>query len=132
VLSYADSNQTQLFYGNFLGTVMTSLVVGFVWTTPGSLGLVALMVLIGAFGSVGHYLLIAAHRLAPASLVSPFMYTQLVWGILLGYLIFSDVPSGWTLAGAGIVIASGLYLLNRERRQHGGASRQPRAGAEPH
>ena len=53
--------------------------------------------------------------LAPASSLAPFMYTQLVWAVLLGYLIFGDVPNSWTLAGAGVVVASGLYLLHRER-----------------
>ena len=95
-----------------------SAIVPFVWTTPESLLIVALMIVIGGFGSVGHYFLIAAHRQAPASLISPFMYTQLVWAVILGYLIFSDVPTVWTLAGAGIVIASGLYLFNRERKAH--------------
>jgi len=122
LLSHADSNETQLFYGNFIGTVAMSALVWMVWSTPGSLWIVGLMVFIGGFGSIGHYLLIAAHRQAPASLISPFMYTQLVWAITLGYLIFQDIPSTWTLAGAGIVIASGLYLVNHERRRHGAAA----------
>ena len=70
----------------------------------------------GALGSVGHYLLIIAHRLAPPAVLAPFMYTQLVWVIALGYLVFADLPTHWTLAGAAIVVASGLYLLDRERR----------------
>jgi drug/metabolite transporter (DMT)-like permease len=118
LLSRHDSNETQLFYGNFIGTLAMSSTVWLVWATPDSLAIVGLMIVIGAFGSLGHYLLIAAHRLAPASLISPYMYTQLVWGVTLGYLVFHDVPSLWTLAGAGIVIASGLYLLNRERKRH--------------
>jgi drug/metabolite transporter (DMT)-like permease len=118
LLSQTDSNETQLFYGNLIGTLATSAVVWWVWVTPQSLAIIALMTVIGVFGSTGHYLLIAAHRLAPASLISPFMYTQLVWAITLGYLVFHDVPNVWTLTGASIVIASGLYLLNRERKRH--------------
>ena len=91
----------------------------FVWTTPTDPLVIALMVASGAFGSFGHYLLIAAHRLAPASVLSPFIYTQLVWVIALGYLVFGDVPNRWTLAGAAIVVASGLYLLHRERKVDG-------------
>jgi drug/metabolite transporter (DMT)-like permease len=60
--------------------------------------------------------LIAGHKLAPASVLAPYVYTQLVWVIILGYLVFGQVPNNWTIAGAAIVIASGLYLLNRERR----------------
>ncbi|MPZ57422.1 MAG: EamA family transporter [Rhizobiales bacterium] len=118
MLARYDSSETQLFYGNLVGVVLMSLVVPFFWTTPISPVIVGLMILMGALGSFGHYLLIAGHRLAPASVLSPFMYTQLIWGIALGYLVFRDIPSGWTLAGAGVVIASGLYLLNRERTLH--------------
>ena len=65
--------------------------------------------------SFGHYLLIAGHRLAPAAVLSPFIYTQIVWVIALGYLVFGDLPNALDAAGAAIVIASGLYLLHRER-----------------
>ena len=52
-------------------------------------------------------------------MLSPFIYTQIVWATTLGYLVFGNVPNHWTVAGAGIVIASGLYLLNRERKVTG-------------
>jgi len=74
------------------------------------------MMATGVLGSLGHFFLIAGHRLAPASVLSPFVYTQLIWVVILGYLVFDHVPSGWTMAGAAMVIASGLYLLHRERR----------------
>lgn len=119
LLSHHDSNETQLFYGNCIGALAMSAIVPFVWTTPESLWIIALMIIIGGFGSVGHYFLIAAHRQAPASLISPFMYTQLIWAIILGYLVFRDIPSVWTLAGSAIVIASGVYLFNRERARRG-------------
>jgi len=56
------------------------------------------------------------------------MYTQLIWATAFGYLIFANVPSRWTLAGAAIVIASGLYLLHRERRTHNTVSLAPLPG----
>src|SRR5262249_35357118 len=90
-------------------------IVGFVWTPPGSLGIGLLMLAAGALASLGHYLLICAHQLAPASVLSPFIYSQLAWTVSLGFFVFGDVPNRWTLTGAGIVIASGLYLLHRER-----------------
>jgi len=77
---------------------------------------VFLMVIIGAFGSFGHYLLIRGHRLAPASALAPFIYTQLVWTTTLGFLVFGDVPHHWTIVGGLIVVGSGLYLLYRERK----------------
>jgi drug/metabolite transporter (DMT)-like permease len=74
---------------------------------------------LGALGSAGHFLLIAAHRRAPASVLSPFIYTQLIWASTLGFLVFGDIPTQWTLVGGAIVVASGLYLIHRERQVTG-------------
>lgn len=115
ILSRHDSTETTLFYSNLVGAAGMLPVLPFVWSTPDSLFVVFLMVVIGAFGSLGHYFLIAGHRLAPASVLAPFIYTQLVWTAALGYLVFGEVPNRWTLAGAAVVICSGLYLLYRER-----------------
>jgi drug/metabolite transporter (DMT)-like permease len=60
-------------------------------------------------------LLILAYRLAPASSVSPFLYFQLLSMIGLGYFIFGDTPDHWSMVGSAFVIASGLYLVHRER-----------------
>ncbi len=116
LLARTDSSETTLFYSNLVGALAMLPVVPFVWTTPQSIFIVALMVLIGAFGSFGHYLLIRGHRLAPASTLAPFIYTQLVWTTALGFLVFGDVPHRWTIVGGLIVVSSGLYLLNRERK----------------
>jgi len=116
VLSRTDSSETTLFYSNLFGAVVMTMVVPFVWTTPDRWLHVALMLGMGALGSTGHYLLIIAHRVAPPVVLAPFMYTQLIWVIALGFLIFGDLPNQWTLAGAATVVASGLYLLHRERR----------------
>jgi drug/metabolite transporter (DMT)-like permease len=115
VLSRSDPTDTTLFYSNLVGALAMLPVLPFVWSAPDSPWLLFLLAVFGAFGSFGHYLLIAAHRLAPASVLAPFMYTQLVWATCLGFLVFGDVPNGWTLAGAAVLIASGLYLLHRER-----------------
>ena len=119
MLARHDSSQTTLFYGNLFGCVVMAPVLPFVWSTPPTWLDVALMLATGALGSGGHFLLILAHRRAPASVLSPFIYTQIVWATTLGYLVFANVPNRWTAAGACIVIASGLYLLNRERKVRG-------------
>ena len=119
MLSTTDSSQTTLFYANLFGFVVMVPVLPFIWTAPPSWVDWVLMVAVGGFGAGGHFLLILAHRNAPASVLSPFIYTQIVWATTLGYLVFANVPSHWTIAGAGIVIASGLYLLNRERKVTG-------------
>ena len=116
IVSRVDSNQTSLFYANFIGALAMLPVIPFVWQPPVNWVVVLLMVMIGVLGSTGHYFLIAGHKLAPASVLSPFVYTQLIWVIVLGYLVFGQVPNSWTVAGAAIVIASGLYLLYRERK----------------
>jgi drug/metabolite transporter (DMT)-like permease len=114
VLARTDSNETTLFYSNLVGAVALIPVVPFVWITPSDPLVIALMAVAGAIGSFGHYLLIAAHRLAPAMVLSPFIYTELVLVIALGFVVFGDVPHRMTLAGSAIVVASGLYLLHRE------------------
>lgn len=114
VLLRTDSSETTLFYSNLVGAVAMLPIIPFVWSTPNSVLVVALMVLIGALGSGGHYLLIRGHRLAPASTLAPFIYTQMIWTTALGFLVFGDVPHYWTIVGGSIVIASGLYLLHRE------------------
>ncbi len=117
IVAKTDSNQTSLFYANFIGALVMLPVIPFVWQTPAN-WLIALMLLgTGVLGSTGHFCLIAGHSLAPASVLSPFIYTQLVWVVILGYVVFDHVPTGWTLAGAAMVIGSGLYLLYRERRR---------------
>jgi drug/metabolite transporter (DMT)-like permease len=114
-LSRTDSNETTLFYSNLVGAVAMAPVIYFVWTAPQSWFIAVLMVALGAFGAFGHYILIAGHRLAPASVLSPYIYTQLLWAVALGFLVFGNIPNGWTIAGSAVVICSGLYLLYRER-----------------
>jgi len=114
VLSRTDSSETTQFYTNLVGAVIMTLLVPFVWQTPDSWLTAGLMVLIGALGGGGHFLLILAHRRAPASTLAPFIYTQMIWTTALGFIVFRDVPHTWTVVGGLIVIASGLYLLHRE------------------
>jgi drug/metabolite transporter (DMT)-like permease len=120
ILARTDSNETTLFYSNIVGAGAMLPVVPFFWTTPTDALIIALMVVTGALGSFGHYLLIAAHRLAPAAVLSPFIYTEIPLMIVLGFLVFDDLPNRWTLTGAAIVVASGLYILHRERMVKGG------------
>jgi drug/metabolite transporter (DMT)-like permease len=72
--------------------------------------------LLGVFGAAGHYLLALAHHYAPASVIAPFVYLQVITMALFGYLVFGDVPAPAVWLGAAIVVASGLYLFYRERR----------------
>ena len=109
-----DRAETSLFYVSVVGAVAAAAPLPWVWKTPEGLQW-PLLVFMGLAGGIGHYMLIQAHRLAPASTLAPFIYTQIVWMILVGYLIFGDVPEFWTLAGAAVVVASGLFVFARER-----------------
>jgi drug/metabolite transporter (DMT)-like permease len=86
-----------------------------VWEWPGGTLEWILACLLGVLGGLGHYLLALAHRYASASILAPFLYQQVIYMALFGYLVFGDVPSPNVWAGAAIVIASGLYLFVRER-----------------
>ncbi len=128
VLASHDSTPTTLFYTALVGFIAASLPLPFVWTAPADPWVIGAMVTVGVFGWIGHWLLINAHRYAPAATLAPFVYFQIVWMALAGFLVFGDVPNGWTIAGVAVVIASGLYLLNRERKMHAEASLKAQAG----
>jgi drug/metabolite transporter (DMT)-like permease len=72
---------------------------------------------VGLCGALGQYFITVAFRSAPAATVTPFEYTALVWGVVLDVAIWSVWPSPVTLLGGAIVIAAGLYVIERERRR---------------
>jgi len=92
---------------------LTSVVQG--WNMPG-LRDSAMIALSGLLIGCGHYLQIEAFRQAEAAMVVPFRYTALLWATLFGWLVFGDLPTAATLIGASLVIASGLFILYRERK----------------
>ena len=86
------------------------------WQSPPGAFEWFVLCMMGVFGGTGHYLLAMAHRYAPASTLAPFLYQQILYMALFGYLVFGSVPDAAVWAGASIVVASGLYLFARERR----------------
>ena len=106
---------TSLVWGAIVGAVAMSLAAPFVWAPPQAAWHGVLIVVIGVLASVGHFLLIRAYEHASASLLAPYTYSALVWAMLTGWLVFGDFPDGASLAGMGIIVASGLYLANRQR-----------------
>jgi drug/metabolite transporter (DMT)-like permease len=117
-LSGVDAPLVTLFYALIAGVIGGAFFAIPQWVWPASAVEWLMLLTLGAFGGFGHFLLIHAYRLAPASSVSPFLYFQLLSMIGLGYVVFGDVPDHWSLIGSGIVIASGLYLVHRERIAH--------------
>ena len=116
----AEVTQT---YTPLAGVIIVAPFALHAWQWPAETWLWALFASLGFWGGLGHWLLILAHRHAPASLLAPFIYLGLIWMSAGGYLVFGDVPTSWTLSGAAVVILSGLYLLARERQKVG-----PRGG----
>lgn len=97
-----------------VGVVLAGLATApFGWRPIAGFDL-ALMAASGIVIGCAHFLLIECFRLAEAALVAPFKYSNLLWAILFGFVVWGDLPDGWTLAGAAIVVASGLYILRRE------------------
>jgi drug/metabolite transporter (DMT)-like permease len=114
-LAAYDPPETTMVYSGVAGTLAVLPLIPFFWSTPQTPFVWLVMLGTGVFGGFGHWLLILAHRLAPATVLAPFIYSQIVWMIALGWFVFGQFPDGWTFVGATIVIASGLYLLYRER-----------------
>ena len=116
-----DATPTTLFYSALVGSIVASLPLPFVWVTPTEPMVYAAMLALGAVAGGGHFMLILAHARAPAATLAPFIYVQILAMVGLGWALFGDVPSLWTLAGAAIVVGSGIYLLLQERRALRGA-----------
>ncbi len=105
---------TTVLWSACVGAAVLSLLLPFdaSWPTPGQLGLAGLL---GVLASAGQSIVVLAYRHAPASVLAPFSYAQLVWAGFAGWLVFGNLPDHWTLVGAAIIAASGLYTAHRER-----------------
>lgn len=105
-----DHPATSAIYSALVGTIATSAVVPFSWTTPDRLSDVLLLMGLGVLGGLGHYCIARAMTYAPASVVSPFQYWQMIGAVLVGFLIGGQLPDGYTWLGAAIIIAAGLFV----------------------
>jgi drug/metabolite transporter (DMT)-like permease len=115
IVARVDRAETIFLFQIVVGAALLLPLAPWVWVTP-PLGHWPLFLLLAGLGAAGHLLLIRALALAPAVLLQPFSYTMLIWAVLFGWLLFGDVPDRWTLLGAAIVIAAGIYTAVREQR----------------
>jgi len=104
-----------LAYTAVLGAGLMSLAVVPDWRPPPA-GDLALMAAIGAIAAAGHFLLIRAFDYAPASLLAPYSYSEIVMATAISYVWFSDFPDGWTWVGIVVIVGSGIYISWRERQ----------------
>jgi drug/metabolite transporter (DMT)-like permease len=113
IMSRHDSVETTTFYSTAPIAILLTMALPWTWNDLTSLEW-GLMVAMGGVGALGHFVLVIAFGMAPASLLAPFSYSHLVVAVLISFFFFADVPSVSTLAGAAIVVASGLYVWYRE------------------
>jgi drug/metabolite transporter (DMT)-like permease len=111
----AAPTMVTLYYTGFGGLLWISLMVGFFWS-PIGLRELAVFIALGSLGIAAHVCVIKAFDEAQVSLLAPFNYAKLLWGIVLGYALFGDVPTVTVLAGSAIIVASGLYILWHDNR----------------
>ncbi|MCY0092628.1 DMT family transporter [Hoeflea ulvae] len=126
-LAMQESQSSLVFYSCIFAAVLLAPPALIYGQMPQSVFDFALLAGLGVLGMGGHALLVKASRLASASKVAPFVYSQLLWMTLLGFVVFGDVPDGWTMVGASIICLSGFYIMNRERT----IARRERAMAAP-
>ena len=110
----SDDPRTTILFSAGIGALALTTMLPFVAVWPAAWQW-ALAGLLGVLSSIGQWMMVLALRHAGASLLAPFSYTQLIWATAAGYLVFNNLPDHWTLAGAAIIIASGLYTAHRER-----------------
>ncbi len=107
ILARSDRPATTHFYSGLVGIAVASIALPFAWTSlPPSIW--ALLLMMSLFGAVGHFLLILAYSHAPVAKLTPFIYLQIVFGAVGGWMVFAHVPDGWALLGIAVIVVSGL------------------------
>ncbi len=118
-LSAYDSSEVTLTYSMVAGVVLVAPLAIADWTWPSSNFIWLLILSMGLWAALGHFIFILAYRMAPASTIAPFMYTQLLAMTVFGFMVFNELPDQWTILGSTIVVASGIYLVHREHVTRG-------------
>lgn len=118
-LTRTEDPITMHFYTGWVGTLLASLALPFVWASLDSWTLWAGLALMGLMGTVGHFFMILAYAKAPVSTLTPFLYTQIGFAMLGGWVAFSHVPDGLSMLGIAMIAvcgAGGAWLSVRESR----------------
>jgi len=117
LISNIDTPETSTIYSSLVGGFGMFLVLPFVWKTPEGLRDIFYFCSLGVLGAMGHYFVARALAYAPANVVAPFQYMQLLGSVIVGYLFFGDFPDflGWV--GAAIIVGAGLYIGLAQRKR---------------
>ncbi len=105
-----DDNETMLFYNGLIGVIITSILSIFFWQPLHSFSLV-FFIFLGFFFCTGLFLQIKALSITPASVLAPYNYTIIVWAILFGLVVYKEIPDIFTIIGAIIIVASGVFIF---------------------
>ena len=116
LISNIDTPETSAFYSSIVGGLGMLLVLPFVWKTPHSARDIFYFCSLGVLGGTGHYFVARALTYAPANIVAPFQYMQLIGSVAIGYLFFGDFPDLFGWAGAAIIVGAGLYIGWSQRK----------------
>jgi drug/metabolite transporter (DMT)-like permease len=119
-LARTEDPVTMHLYTGWVGALIASLALPFVWVSIGDNTLWILLCLMGLLGTVGHFMLILAYQRAPAATLTPYLYAQIGFSMLGGWLVFSHVPDQWSMAGMLLIAvcgAAGAWLTVRETRR---------------
>ena len=111
-----DSAETSFFYTGIAGAVAMTLVAPFWWTPIHGAVDWTWMAVLCVMGALGHFTLIKVYEVAEAGTVQPFAYFQLVFVSIMALAVFGERPDGWTVAGAAVILAAGVYTLLRQAR----------------
>ena len=123
-LTRTDTAASITFYTHLFGALILGLGLPLFWAGPSWLGLLA-MAAVGLLGGTSQFWATQALSYAPPAVVAPFNYTQMIWAVILGYIVWGNVPTGSLMVGVVLITSSGLYILQREARAKRTASRPP-------
>lgn len=115
LLTSTESTSSIVFYFSLICAIAGLATWPLGWITPNS-GQLAALIALGVLGGLAHILLTESYRYATASVIAPFDYTTMVWAFVLGYVLFSEVPTKYVFIGGSIVAGAGLFVIWRERQ----------------
>jgi drug/metabolite transporter (DMT)-like permease len=115
-MSASETAESLIFYSALAPVVLMSPAVPVYASWPEGPAQWIILLGLGFFGGFGHWLLILAYRQATTYALAPYPYMQMVWMIGFGFVVFGQLPDLWTVAGAAVIVLSGLYIVHREHR----------------
>jgi drug/metabolite transporter (DMT)-like permease len=127
-LTGTETSSSITFYTHLFSTLILAVALPFFWQTPSWQGLLAMGGL-GLLGGISQFWTTQALSYAPAAAIAPFNYTQMIWAVIFGFIVWGDLPTVHLMIGVSLVVVSGLYILHRETRHRRLAARRAKSPA---